>query len=254
MANHLLVGLSRQVTLERQMDVVANNVANINTNGFKADRSLFEEFLTSRAHEDNFARGDRRISFVQDRGTFKDFSQGASELTKNPLDVAIDGAGFLVVQTPAGERYTRDGGLKINNQGQLVNSSGYQVLGGSGPIVMQPTDKEITIAADGNVTVLEGTNRVDSVRGKLRVVRFADAQKLVKEGSNLYAAGPDAAAQPDAASKLRQGFIEKSNVNSVLEMSRMIEVTRAYTSISAMLQQQGDMRKSAIEKLADVPA
>ena len=105
MENTLLVGLSRKVTLERQMDVIANNVANINTNGFKADRSLFEEFLTSRAHEDNFAGRDRRVSFVQDRGTFKDFAQGASELTKNPLDVAIDGAGFLVVQTPAGERY-----------------------------------------------------------------------------------------------------------------------------------------------------
>ena len=254
MENTLLVGLSRQVTLERQMDVVANNVANINTNGFKADRSLFEEFLTSRAHEDNFAGRDRRVSFVQDRGTFKDFAQGASELTKNPLDVAIDGAGFLVVQTPGGERYTRDGGLKINNQGQLVNSSGFPVLGGSGPIVFQPTDKEITIAADGNVTVVEGTNRVDSVRGKLRLVSFADAQKLVKEGSNLYAAGPGIGPQADAASKVRQGFVEKSNVNSVLEMSRMIEVTRAYTSISAMLQQQGDMRKSAIEKLADVPA
>jgi flagellar basal-body rod protein FlgF len=254
MGNHLLVGLSRQLTLERQMDVVANNVANVNTNGFKADRSLFEEFLTSGAHEDNFVGRDRRISFVQDRGTFKDFSQGASELTKNPLDVAIDGAGFLVVQTPAGERYTRDGGLKINNQGQLVNSSGYPVLGGSGPIVLQPTDKELTIAADGNVTVLEGTNRVDSVRGKLRVVRFADAQKLVKEGSNLYAAGTGIGPQPDTASKVQQGFIEKSNVSSVAEMSRMIEVTRAYTSISAMLQQQGDLRKTAIERLADVPA
>ena len=254
MGNHLLVGLSRQVTLERQMDVVANNVANINTNGFKADRSLFEEFLTSPAHEDNFTGRDRRISFVHDRGTFKDFAQGASELTKNPLDVAIDGAGFLVVQTPAGERYTRDGGLKINNQGQLVNSSGYPVLGGSGPIVMQPTDKEITIAGDGNVTVVEGTNRVDSVRGKLRVVRFADAQKLVKEGSNLYSAGAGIGPTPDTVSRVNQGFIEKSNVNSVAEMSRMIEVTRAYTSISAMLQQQGDLRKTAIEKLADVPA
>lgn len=254
MENTLLVGLSRKVTLARQMDVIANNVANVNTNGFKADRSLFEEFLTSRAHEDNFVGRDRRISFVQDRGTFKDFTQGAAELTKNPLDVAIDGAGFLVVQTPAGERYSRDGGLTINNQGQLVNGSGYPVLGGSGPIVFQPTDKEITIAADGNITVLEGINRVDSVRGKLRLVNFADAQKLVKEGSNLYSAGDDAAARPDIASRVRQGFVEKSNVNSVLEMSRMIEVTRAYTSISTMLQQQGDMRKTAIEKLADVPA
>jgi flagellar basal-body rod protein FlgF len=254
MENTLLVGLSRQMVLERQMDVVANNVANINTNGFKADRSLFEEYLRSPAHEDNFVRSDRRVSFVQDRGTFKDFSAGNTELTKNPLDVAIDGKAFLAIQTPAGERYTRDGNLQINNQGQLVTQGGYPVLGTSGPIVFQPTDKEITIAADGNVTVLEGTSRVDSVRGKLRLVRFADPQKLVKEGSNLYAAGPDTAAQPDTASKVRQGFVEKSNVNSVLEMSRMIEVTRAYTSISAMLQQQGDMRKSAIEKLADVPA
>jgi flagellar basal-body rod protein FlgF len=144
MENTLLIGLSRQVVLERQMDVVANNVANVNTNGYKADRSLFQEHLTSGAHEDNFVGRDRRLSFVQDRATFHDFSQGSAEQTKNPLDVAIDGSGFLVVQTPAGERYTRDGGLQINNQGQLVNASGFQVLGNSGPITFQPTDKEVT--------------------------------------------------------------------------------------------------------------
>ena len=254
MANELLVGLSRQMVLQRQMDVVANNVANVNTNGFKADRSLFVEYLASPAHEDNFVGRDRRVSFVNDRATFHDFSQGAAEQTKNPLDVTIDGGGFLVVQTPAGERYTRDGGLQINSQGQLVNVAGQPVLGTSGPIVFQPTDKDISIAADGNITVLEGTNRIDSVRGKLRVVSFAQAQRLVKEGSNLYSAGEGALAQPDTVSKVRQGFIEKSNVNSVTEMSRMIEVTRAYTQVSAMLQQQGDLRKTAIEKLADVPA
>src|ERR1051325_2348730 len=180
MENMLLVGLSRQMTLERQMDVVANNVANINTTGFKADRSLFEEYLRSPAHEDNFVRADRRVSFVQDRATFHDSSSGPSEQTRNPLDVAIDGRGFLVVQTPAGERYTRDGSLQINNQGQLVTADGYQVLGNSGPIVFQPTDKAINIAADGNVTVLEGTGRTDSVRGKLRLGHFADAQQLVE--------------------------------------------------------------------------
>jgi flagellar basal-body rod protein FlgF len=254
MQNTLLVGLSRQVVLERQMDVVANNVANINTSGYKADRSLFEEYLASGAHEDNFARSDRRLSFVQDRATFHDFSQGPTEETKNPLDVAIDGSAFLVVQTPAGERYTRDGGLQINNQGQLVTASGYQVLGNSGPIVFQPTDKQINIASDGNVTVLEGVNRIDSVRGKLRMVSFAQAQKLLKEGSNLYSAGEGATAAPDTTSRLRQGFIEKSNVNSVTEMSRMIEITRTYTQVSALLQQQSDLHKSAIEKLADVPA
>jgi len=110
MENTLLVGLSRQMVLERQMDVVANNVANVNTNGYKADRSMFQEYLASGAHEDNFLTPDRRVSYVQDRATFRDFSQGAVEETRNPLDVAIDGGGFLVVQTPAGERYTRDGG------------------------------------------------------------------------------------------------------------------------------------------------
>jgi flagellar basal-body rod protein FlgF len=254
MENTLLVGLSRQMVLERQMDVVANNIANINTNGFKADRSLFEEYLRSPAHEDNFVRSDRRVSFVQDRGTFKDLAQGNLEQTKNPLDVSIDGNAFLTVQTQAGERYTRDGGMQINNLGQLVTAGGNPVLGASGPIVFQPTDKEISIAPDGTVTVLEGTGRTDSVRGKLRLASFADAQKLVKDGTNLFSAGPGLAAQPDTASRVRQGFIEKSNVNSVHEMGRMIEITRTYTQISALLQQQSDLHKSAIEKLADVPA
>jgi flagellar basal body rod protein FlgG len=158
------------------------------------------------------------------------------------------------VQTPAGERYTRDGGLQINNQGQLVTATGDPVLGTSGPIVFQPTDHDITIAADGNVTVVEGVGHTDSVRGKLRLVGFAQAQRLLKEGSNLYSAGEGGAPQPDTKSQVRQGFVEKSNVNSVAEMSRMIEVTRTYTQIATMLQTQSDLHKSAIEKLADVPA
>ena len=89
-------------------------------------------------------RSDRRVSFVQDRATFHDFAAGNTDLTKNPLDVAIDGRDFSSVQTPAGERYTRDGSLQINNQGQLVTAGGNPVLGTSGPIVFQPTDKEIT--------------------------------------------------------------------------------------------------------------
>jgi flagellar basal body rod protein FlgG len=135
-----------------------------------------------------------------------------------------------------------------------VTTSGNPVLGTNGPIVFQPTDHDISIAADGNVSVLEGVNRIDSVRGKLRLVSFAQAQRLLKEGSNLFSAGEGNAAQPDITSKVNQGFVERSNVNSVVEMSRMIEVTRTYTQISAMLQQQGDLQKSALDKLAEVPA
>ena len=253
MQNALLIGLSRQTILERQLDVIANNVANVNTAGYKADNSLFEEYLSSGAHEDNFMGSDRRVSYVQDRGTFRDFSQGAAEQTKNPLDVAIDGSAFLVVQTPAGERYTRDGGMQLNNVGQLVTVTGDPVLGTGGPIIFQPTDHDINVTPDGTITVVEGNGRTDSIRGKLRLVSFPDAQKLLKEGANLYSAG-EGSAQPDTKSSVRQGFIEKSNVNAVAEMSRMIEVSRAYTQIATLLQQQSDLHKNAIQQLADVPA
>jgi flagellar basal-body rod protein FlgF len=252
--NTLLVGLSRQMVLERQMDVVANNIANVNTNGFKTDASLFQEYLKTGAHEDNFAGPDRAVSYVQDSGTYRDMSEGALQSTNNPLDLAIDGKAFLVVRTAGGERYTRDGGLQLDNQGQLVTVTGDPVLGDSGPIVFQPTDHDINVSPDGTITVLEGNGRTDSIRGKLRLVGFADAQKLLKEGSNLYSAGEGGTPQPDVKSQVRQGFVEKSNVNSVAEMSRMIEVTRAYTQIATLLQQQSDLHKTAIQQLADVPA
>jgi flagellar basal-body rod protein FlgF len=253
MENSLLVGLSRQTTLERQLDAISNNIANVNTNGYKADHTLFEEYLTSGAHEDNFKGLDRRISYVQDRGSFRDFTQGAMQPTSNPLDVAIIGAGFLAVQTPTGERYTRDGNLQINNQGQLVTHDGYPVLGQSGPIVFQPTDHDISISGEGTITVLEGASRTDSIRGKLRAVSFADAQTMLKQGNNLFAAG-DGGAQADLKSTFRQGYVEKSNVNAVIEMSRMIEVTHTYANLANLLQQQSDLHKTAINQLADVPA
>jgi flagellar basal-body rod protein FlgF len=254
MENPLLIGLSRQMVLERQLNVIANNIANVNTNGYKADQSLFEEHLNSGAHEDNFLASDRRVSYVQDRGTYHDFAPGSTQQTGNPLDVAVAGSGFLVVQAAAGERYTRDGNLQINGQGQLVTASGNAVLGTSGPIVFQPTDHDVTISADGTVTVLEGTSRTDSIRGKLRLASFGDAQKLLKEGYNLYAAGDAGAPQADTKSTITQGYVEKSNVNSVSEMGRMVEVMRTYQQIATLLQQQSDLHKSAIEKLADVPA
>lgn len=105
MENALLIGLSRQMVLERQMDVVANNLANVNTNGFKTDASLFQEYLKTGAHEDNFVGSDRAVSYVQDSGTYRDASQGPLQSTNNPLDLAIDGSAYLVVQTAGGERY-----------------------------------------------------------------------------------------------------------------------------------------------------
>jgi flagellar basal-body rod protein FlgF len=251
--NALLVGLSRQMVLGREFDVIANNLANINTNGYKADKPLFEEYLNSKAHEDNFVGADRRVSYVQDRGTYRDFAAGSYEETKNPLDVAVDGSGFLVVQTAAGERYTRDGNLQINSTGQLVTHDGDPVLGTAGPIVLQSTDHDVNISPDGTITVVEGTSHTDSIRAKLRLVSFADAQQLLKQGNNLFSAEGGAAPQQDIKSTIRQGYVEKSNVSAVSEMSRMVEVSRTYSQVATMLQQEADLHKTAISQLADVP-
>lgn len=250
MQNALLVGLSRQVALSRELDVVANNIANINTTGYKADGALFEEYLSSAARS---GQNQGRVSFVRDRGTWHDLSAGPIEKTGNPLNVAIDGNAFLVVQTARGERYTRNGALQINGTGELVTSEGDAVLGDAGPIVFQPTDNQVTFSKDGTISVREGTSKSDSARGSLRLVAFEGAQQLRKDGSSAFTTVGDAQPQPTKASRIIQGSIEKSNVRGVVEMSRMIEITRAYTQVAAMLKQQTDQDQQNLNKLAEVP-
>jgi flagellar basal-body rod protein FlgF/flagellar basal-body rod protein FlgG len=248
MENALLIGLSRQMSLRRELEVVSNNIANLNTTGFKADTAVFEEFLMPGASNEDFASADRRMSFVQDRSTWHDLSQGPVRQTGNPLDVAIDGKAFLVVQTPRGERYTRNGSFQINPAGELVTTEGYKVMGESGPIQFQTTDKDITISRDGTLSVPDG------LRGKLRLVTFDNGQRLQKDGASTFNAPEGVQSRPAEFPHVIQHAIEQSNVKSVIEMTRMIEVTRNYTQVASLLQQQGDMRRSAIERLADVPA
>ncbi len=255
MENSLLVGLSRQMVLARELDVVANNIANVNTNGFKADNSMFEQYLMPVARENRFDAPDRQLSFVNDRGTWRDLRPGAIQHTGNPLDVAINGNGYLVVQTPNGEQYTRDGALQINAQGQLVTADGAPVLGDNGPIVFQTTDHDVAITPDGRVTVTEsGTTDSESLRGHIRLVSFDAPDQLQKEGENKFSAPNGVVGAPDTTSTLMQGSLEKSNVNGVVEMSRLIEVSRAYQQVATLLQQQSDLHKSAIQQLASVPS
>ncbi|MBI4367543.1 MAG: flagellar basal-body rod protein FlgF [Deltaproteobacteria bacterium] len=254
MQNAFLVGLSRQVALGRELDVVANNIANLNTTGFKSDGAVFEEFIGPTARASGVSRADSRVSFVRDRATWIDMSQGTIERTGNSMDVAIDGSGFLAVQTPRGERYTRNGAMQVNANGEMVTSEGYQVLGENGPIVLQPKDRNVTISADGTISVREGNNaKTESQRGKLRLVGFERPGQLQKDGAGTFAAPQNLTAQPDTKSRVVQGAIEKSNVRAVVEMTRLIEVTRSYTQVATMLSQQDDLKRSAIEKLAEVP-
>jgi flagellar basal-body rod protein FlgF len=253
MENASLVGLSRQVALQRQLDVVANNIANLNTTGYKSDNTVFHEFLMPGVRASAFRGADQRVSFVQDRATWTDFTQGPVQPTGNPLDVAIGGDAFLTVQTPRGERYTRNGALQIDAQGQLVTSEGLQVVGTNGPIVFQPNDREISIGIDGTISVREGQNTIDAQRGKLKLASFASPRLLQKDGTSTYMAPPGVTAQVPTDAKVTQGAIEKSNVQSVMEMTRLIEITRTYTQIAQILQNQSDMRRSALDKLSDVP-
>jgi flagellar basal-body rod protein FlgF len=254
MENTLLVGLSRQMVLQREMEVVANNIANIDTNGFKADFSLFEEYLMPGARDGNFQVADSPVSFVRNRGTLIDLNQGSLQRTGSPLDVAINGDGFLAIQTPQGERYTRNGALQVNAQGELVTSEGYQVLGDGGPIAFQPQDIGITINQEGTVSVKDGANAtIEIVRGRLRIVNFAQPQRLQKEGGSIFSAPADMPATPSTTARVMQGALEKSNVRPIVEMSHMIEVSRSYTMIANLIQSQGDLHKTAIQQLSDVP-
>lgn len=245
MENAQLVSLSRQIALQRQMDVVANNMANINTTGFKASDLLFEDYLMPVASDNDFAGLDREVHFTQDWSTVHDMSAGSVEQTGNPLDVALMGEGFLTVQTGAGPRYTRSGSLAIDANGILVDLNGNPVLGTSGPIKFDDSDTDITIGSDGTVATNNGS------KGQLALAQFTDPQILVREGDN-YFSGP--ASNTPITTRIMQGSIEKSNVSGVTELTTMIRVQRAYQSLASLMQKQDDLRSTAIQKLGDIRA
>ena len=147
MENASLIGLSRQTALRRQLDVIANNLANVNTPGFKAERMMFEEYLMPVANMEMARQRDGNMSYVQDLATIRDYAAGTLVQTENPLDVAIQGDGWFVVDTENGERYTRNGGFMLNAGGELVTSEGHPVMGEAGPIVFGTEDVDIAIAA-----------------------------------------------------------------------------------------------------------
>jgi len=243
--NAQLIGLSRQIALQRQMDVVANNMANINTTGFKAEDLLFEEFVMPVARDRDFQSGDQPLSYVQDWATIHDLSGGAMVQTGSELDVALNGDGFFAVQTPAGERWTKSGAFQLDAGGTLVDANGNPVLGEGGPIKFGPEETGILIGKDGTVSSSAGA------KGSLRLVEFDNPQALTRDGSNLWAGGTPVAA---TSTGVMQGFIEKSNVSGVTQMADMIRVQRAYESAASLATKQDELRRSAIQRLGDANA
>ncbi len=238
------IALSRQAALRREMTVVSNNIANMNTTGYKGERMMFVDHLERSRSGDFIA--DQKLNFVRDVASYRNLEEGNIQQTGNPLDLAIHGEGYFVVQTPDGEQqYTRGGSLRLDENGQLVTQGGLPVLTDANtPIFFAPEDTKIEIASDGSVSTQNGAI------GKLQVVRFENEQDMQRVENGLYTT--EQPAEAVEAPTVAQGALEQSNVQAILEMSRMIQVNRSYKSIQNLIQKEDERLKKAIAELAKV--
>lgn len=244
MDNALYVGLSRQVVLRREMDIIANNIANLDTTGFKVESILQKENPRAPAVTEG---GPRPVKFVVADGVARDFRQGVLTTTGAPLDMAIEGEGFFQIQTPQGPRFTRDGRFTTDPSGRLVTQAGQPVLDeGGGEITIDPEKGVVSIGADGTMT--QGSEQV----GKVGMFDFANAGALSKAGDNLFRNVSNLQPQPAEDARLRQGMLEGSNVKPVLEITRMVEVSRAYEQTAKMMESEADLSRRSVERLGRI--
>lgn len=244
MENISYIGLSQQMALTSMMNAAANNIANMNTPGFKGQQVMFTDYLNK--GDDRWARPKDAIHQVLDYASYRDLAQGSLQMTGNDLDVALQGEGYFTVGGPNGNRYTRNGSFSLNAYRELVTKTGERVQGDGGPIVIPQEARHITITPEGMVATEQGEV------GQIRIVNFADQQQMLEEGDGFYSAA--AGVNPGVAEDARvvQGAIESSNVNPVLEMNRMVEVLRMYQSTYKMLQNDHERIRGAIQKLTRV--
>jgi len=215
--------VSGSVAQMRRLEVAMQNLANMNTSGFKGQRVAFGELLA--ASEQGEDRAGGLVAIAEQR---TDFTQGELQQTGNQFDLAIDGEGFFVIATPRGPRYTRQGTFTLSSDGTVVNSFGEPVLGDGGPIRI--AGKKMEVTPEGIVRSEEGE------AGRLQVVRFADPLTLTKEGRGLYRAPDGAQPQPAGEVRVLQGSIEQSNVNAVDAMVGLIAIHRQFEAYGKALQ------------------
>lgn len=250
MLKGLYTAASGMVAEMTRTDVISNNLANANTTGYKKDLAVnksFAELLLSKV-EGQEAR--QEVGGVG-TGVFVEqiipaFSQGTFKDTGNTLDLALEGDGFFVVETPQGERYTRDGSFHFDQEGYLATASGYRVLGERGTINNQGNNfKSIVINANGELFI--DNNRID----RIRVVDFGDKSVLQKEGNSLWTANEEGQGL-GAETRVRQGALEGANVNPISEMVNLITATRAYEINQKMIQTQDASLDKAVNDVGRV--
>jgi flagellar basal-body rod protein FlgF len=215
----------------RQQEVTANNIANAATPGYKKD-SIFLKELDAATREKMPRKSDWETPMIDQ--VYTDFSQGSFDATSNALDVAIEGSGFFVLENPEGGEplYTRNGHFSVSSEGYLINDEGFRVLGDGGPLDVG--NGTVSISESGEASVNE------AVVGRLQVVDFADKTLLTKQGDSTFAVRDNAEPAPVTAVSLRQGYLERSNINVIKEMVGMIITLRDYEAGSRAIQMQDD--------------
>jgi flagellar basal-body rod protein FlgF len=239
MENSLYIALSRQMVMERQMDVIANNIANMSTPGYKGEQMMFVEYVGQ------MDTGEK-VSYVQDLAVMRDYGEGPLSRTGNPLDLAIHGPGWFVVDTLEGQRYTRNGHFTLDQNGQLVTSDGYPVLYRQGqPIRFTNADTKIEISGDGTIATNLGP------KARLNIVTFADEQQLHKQSSTLYST--DQPAQPALKAQVAQGMIENSNVEPIVEVTNMMWALRSYQAAQQLIEGDDGLLRKAVDTWTQQP-
>jgi flagellar basal-body rod protein FlgF len=241
MQNATYVALSRLIAQERAMDVIAGNVANASTPAYKAERVLFSDWL-SRQTGARVPPGGDVIAFTQDRATWREHQDGTLQHTGNPLDLAIGADGYFTVSTPQGPRLTRAGRFSLTANGTISDEAGNPLLDVNGrPIRVTMTDTNLQIAGDGTISSENGQI------ARIGVVVPSDPNRITAEGNSLFRA--DVPTRPVAAPRITQGAIEQSNVQPVLEMTRMMDAMREFQFVTQFVQAESDRQQSAIDKI-----
>ena len=250
MSGSIYMAATGALASEKRLQILANNLANVNTVGFKKDRGRFRAFdlseaLNNRTQPVNWNRSQAPAYWMQ-YSSYTDFSSGEMKKTGNPFDLALTGRGFFCVQTPDGVRYTRRGDFTVDSDEVLVTQEGWPVLGQGGEIqikLAKPSEekREFSVSEDGFVTV-DGS-QVD----RIRLVDFTNSSGLEKAGHGFYrAVNPNALEDMDEDFRVSQGFLELSNVDVVRMMTEMIEVLRGYESYQKTMRSIDDMNAKLI--------
>jgi flagellar basal-body rod protein FlgF len=228
----------------RQLELVANNLANVNTDGYKADRTTFETFYESALTGQNGERtqGPSGGVYVSTSGAAFDRSSGPVQQTGAPLDVAIEGNGYFVIKTEQGERYSRSGSFTIDAQGQLVSAHGNPVLGKGGPINVSGSNPHIL--ANGDVVA------DDETVGTLRVVKFGAGRALFKHGNGLFASRQGAKPRDVEELALSERSVEGSNVQPIAEMAYLVVLQRAFDAAIMAMQRDDEATERLIQEIS----